>query len=98
MAQKLDPGLIIINDFPLRALEMADIAIIASGTATLQALLLGTPGIIVYKMNSLSWLLTKCFVKIKYAGIVNILANKIIYPELLQNQATPQKIYQTINW
>ena len=81
---------------PTKALECADIAMIASGTATIEAAVFGTPMIIIYKMSQVSWWLSKLLVKIKYAGMVNIISNKKIVPELLQNNATPEKLYSTM--
>ena len=60
----------------------------ASGSATLEAAIFGTPMVIVYKMSSLSWIFSKLLVKTKYAGMVNIIAGKKIVPEYLQNKAT----------
>ena len=81
---------------PTKALECADIAMIASGTSTIEAAVFGTPMIIIYKMSQVSWWLSKLLVKIKYAGMVNIISNKKIVPELLQNNATPDKLYSII--
>ena len=80
------------KDYPLKALECADVALVSSGTATLEAAVFGTPMIIIYKMDLLTWWLAKLFVKTDYAGIVNIIAEKKIIPEYLQNQATAQSI------
>ena len=81
---------------PAKALECADLAMIASGTSTIEAAVFGTPMIIIYKMSQVSWWLSKLLVKIKYAGMVNIISNKKIVPELLQNNATPDKLYSTM--
>ena len=71
---------------PRRALEAADAAIVASGTSTLEAAIYGIPMVIIYKMNYLSWWLSKLLVKTKFAGMPNLIANRIIVPELLQSQ------------
>lgn len=81
---------------PQLSLEIADVAIIASGTSTLEAAVFGTPGVIVYKLSPISWWLSKQFVKVKFAGMVNLIANKEIMPELLQDEANPEKISQNI--
>ena len=78
--------------YPQKALECADLAIVASGTSTLEAAIFGTPMIIIYKMAILSWWLSKLLVKSDYAGMVNIIAGKKIMPEYLQKQATPEAI------
>ena len=77
---------------PQHALEIADVAIIASGTSTLEAAVFGTPGVVVYKMSPISWWLSKRFVRVKFAGIVNLIAKKEIMPELLQDEANPINI------
>ncbi|MAJ43145.1 MAG: lipid-A-disaccharide synthase [Candidatus Marinimicrobia bacterium] len=77
---------------PQYSLEVADIAIIASGTSTLEAAVYGTPGVVVYKLSPISWWLSKLFVKVKFAGMVNLIANKEIMPEYLQKNATVHNI------
>ena len=77
--------------------QSIDLAIVASGTATLECAMTLTPMIVIYKMSWISWLITKLFVKTQYASIVNILANKKIVNELLQHQFTNQNIIKNIN-
>lgn len=73
-------------------LGISDFAIVASGTATLETAVIGTPFIIVYKANLLTYLLYKVVTTIPFLGLVNIIAKKEIAPELLQFDATPKKI------
>ena len=80
------------NDHPQKALECADLALVASGTATIESAVFGTPMIIIYKMATLSWWLSKLLVKSDYAGMVNIISGKKIIPEFLQNQARVESI------
>ena len=75
------------KNHPKKALECADGSLVASGSATLEAAVFGTPMIIIYKMAVLSWWLSKLLVKSDYAGMVNIIAEKKIMPEYIQNQA-----------
>lgn len=96
LIKKIDKNIIIIDDTPLKALEIATAAIISSGTATLQSAIMNTPSVVVYKMNKVSWWLTKKLVKVKFASMANIIANKLIFPELLQNKAKPDKIANQI--
>tara|TARA_B100001029_G_C15063817_1_gene461361 strand:- start:9476 stop:10597 length:1122 start_codon:yes stop_codon:yes gene_type:complete len=81
---------------PQLSLEIADFAIIASGTSTLEAAVYGTPGVVVYKLSPFSWWLSKLFVKVKFAGMVNLIANKEIMPEFLQENATAKNISTTV--
>ena len=78
---------------PQKALECADLALVASGTSTFEAAVFGTPMIIIYKMASLSWWVSKLLVKVPFAGMVNIIAGRKIMPELLQENANPDRVY-----
>ena len=77
------------------AMEAADIVIVASGTATLEAALLKKPMIITYRMPKLSWQLLKRMRLQPYVGLPNILAGRFVVPELLQDDATPANLAQT---
>lgn len=79
------------------AMEAADFVIVASGTATLEAALLKQPMIITYRMSSASWRLLKSMHYLPYVGLPNVLAKQFIVPELLQHEATPEKITDTMN-
>jgi len=92
LKQKIDQRITIINDEPLKALEIATAAIVSSGTATLQAAIMNTPAVVVYKMNLISWWLTKKLVHVHFASMANIIAKKLVFPELLQNDATINNI------
>ncbi len=72
----------------------SDLVLVTSGTATLQAALIGTPMVVVYRVSPLTYHIAKCLVKIPYISLVNILAGKEIVPELIQNHMTPDRIAQ----
>ena len=74
------------------AICSANMVIAVSGTVTLEAALYKKPMIIVYKTSLLSYLLLKKMLLIPYIGLPNILLNRFIVPEFLQNKATPQNI------
>jgi len=74
------------------AMEAADVVIVASGTATLEAALLKKPMVITYRMPKLSWQLLKRMQLQPYVGLPNILAGKFVVPELLQDDSTPEKL------
>jgi lipid-A-disaccharide synthase len=74
------------------AMEAADAVIVASGTATLEAALLKRPMVITYRMPRLSWMILKRMNYLPYVGLPNILAGRFIVPELLQHDATPEKL------
>lgn len=74
------------------AMEAANAVIVASGTATLEAALLKRPMVITYRMPALSWWMLKRMRYQPYVGLPNILAGRFLVPELLQDEATPQKL------
>ncbi len=87
-------------NFPIRIMEgktydcmnISTLLLVASGTATLEASLLEKPMIIIYKTSILTWLLLKPQIKIPNIGLVNVVAEERIVPELLQFEATPANI------
>ncbi len=70
----------------------ADAAIIASGTATLEAAILGTPMVMVYKLAPLTYRILKRLVKIKLFALPNIVAGRKVVEELIQMDATPERM------
>lgn len=78
------------------AMEAADAVIVASGTATLEAALLKRPMVITYRMPALSWQILKRMSYLPYVGLPNILAGRFVVPELLQHDATPNKLADTV--
>jgi lipid-A-disaccharide synthase len=78
------------------ALFHARASVIASGTATIQAALMGNPFLIVYKMSPLSYALARRFVSVKFAGMPNLIAGREIVPELLQDQFTAERVVERL--
>ena len=77
-------------------MRTARAAIVASGTATLEACLLRCPMVITYKVSPLTYLIGKLLVKVDYLGIVNIVAGREVCPELLQHRATPPRLADAV--
>ena len=75
--------------------EQSRLLIAASGTVTLEAALHQLPTIIVYKVSPLSYWLGKRLIKVDYIGIANLIAQKELLPELIQENATPTIIAET---
>ena len=73
---------------------LADFALVASGTATLETALLGTPFFLLYKASASTFFLGRRLVRIPYIGIVNVLAGRHVVPEFIQHLAKPEKIAQ----
>ena len=78
------------------ALHAADVALVASGTATLEAALARCPMVITYRLNPLTWRMVKRKALLPYAGLPNILAGEFIVPELLQEDATAESLSQAL--
>ncbi len=74
------------------AMAAADVVLLASGTASLEALLLKRPMVITYRLSRLSWWVASIVVKVPFVGLPNLLAGKAVVPELLQGDAQPEKL------
>ena len=78
------------------ALAAADVAIVSSGTATVEAALLNVPMVVVYRVSPLTATLAKPLVRTPYFSMVNLIADKQIVPELVQDDFTPNKVAEAI--
>jgi lipid-A-disaccharide synthase len=78
------------------AMAAADVVLAASGTATLEAALLGRPVVIAYRMPRVSWWIMRNRGYLPYVGLPNILAGEFIVPEFLQDEATPENLSQAV--
>jgi lipid-A-disaccharide synthase len=77
-------------------MQRACCAVIASGTATLEAGYYGLPYVLVYRTAPLTYVLARLLVKIQFIGLVNILAGKGVVEELIQGKAEPVKVSQSL--
>lgn len=82
--------------FSQSIMAMSDLIVLASGTATLEAMLLNRPMVVVYQMKKLTYAIAKRLVKVPYVSLPNILAGEEIVPELLQEQANGDNICRTV--
>ncbi|NTV53176.1 MAG: lipid-A-disaccharide synthase [Candidatus Firestonebacteria bacterium] len=89
-AEGSDAELVTREPYACRA--AADLALVASGTATLETAILGVPQLIVYRMHWLSYALARVFVKMPYFGLANVVAGQKTAPEFLQGQVTPEAL------
>ena len=78
------------------ALGAADVSLVASGTATLEAALIKRPMVITYKIARFSYWLMKRMAYLPYVGLPNVLAGRFVVPEILQDEATPDKLAETL--
>jgi lipid-A-disaccharide synthase len=74
------------------ALAAADCAIVASGTATVEAALLGTPMVVVYRVNRVTAAIVRRMIRTPFIGMVNLIAGKRVVPELIQDAFTPEAV------
>lgn len=74
------------------ALRECDLALASSGTATLEAAILGVPMIVMYRLSTLTYLLATRLVDLEHFSLVNIVAGRQVVPELLQGEVEPERI------
>jgi lipid-A-disaccharide synthase len=87
----------VINGRVYDVLKAADVALVASGTATLETGLMAVPMAIVYKISALNYfIITKLVRGVQDVGLVNIVAGRRIVPELVQNESTPENMADAI--
>ncbi|MDR2667271.1 MAG: lipid-A-disaccharide synthase [Holosporales bacterium] len=75
----------------------AGMAIVASGTATLQLALSGCPMIVCYKLSKITYYIVKLLANVKYISLVNIILDKAVVPELIQEDCTVESIVHSVN-
>ena len=102
VAPTLEPAFVRahLGDAPVRLVQgrayaaraYADAALVASGTATLETALLGTPFAIVYKLNALTYQMARRIVKVPHVGLANVVARREVAPELLQGEVNPDRL------
>jgi len=74
------------------ALAHTDVALAASGTVTMEAALLGTPMVTFYRVNALSWMLGRRLVRAPFLSMVNLIAGRMVVPELMQAEMTGERM------
>lgn len=78
------------------ALAAADCAIVASGTATVEAALLGTPMVVVYRVTPVSAMILRRMIRTPFIGMVNLIAGRRVAPELIQDDFTPAAVEREV--
>ena len=78
------------------AMQRAQVGIIASGTATLEAAYFRLPFVLVYRLAWLSYLPARAVIKVKHLGMPNVLAGREVVPEFIQHRARPQAIADAV--
>lgn len=82
----------VVKDQASEVMAVSDLLLIASGTATLQAAVVGTPMILVYKTTPLTYRLARWLIRVKWIGLVNLVAGRTVVPELIQHDATAERL------
>ena len=82
----------IVEGDTYNAVGHAEMAVIASGTATVEAALLGTPMVVIYRASELNWRLIRPLISLDIFGMVNLIAGRRIMPELMQHDVTGERI------
>ena len=90
------PKVKLIEGDTYNAVNAADLAVVASGTATLETAIIGTPLIICYRASALNWKLFTPFIKVPFVGMPNLIAGRVIAPELLQDQLNAKTLSREI--
>ena len=82
-----------ISDFDIyRTLRVCDLALVASGTATLETAIMGVPMIVVYRVSPVTYWIGKKLVSVPYISLANFVAGKQIVPELVQDEFNPERL------
>ena len=92
--QKSSVSVKVVKEQASEVMAAADLALVASGTATLQAAVIGTPLILVYRTSALTFWLAFFLIRVRWIGLVNLVAERTVVPELIQTDATGQRLYE----
>ncbi|MFQ5960626.1 MAG: lipid-A-disaccharide synthase [Candidatus Methylomirabilales bacterium] len=90
--QESDSRIRAVRGQTYQVMRAADLVITASGTATLETGLLGTPMVVVYRVSRLTWWAGRLLVDVPCIGMVNLVAGRLVVPELLQWDFTPERL------
>ena len=93
---QLAPDVDIVMDQTYDLVRLADAAIVASGTATLETALLKTPQIVCYKTSPLSFAIAKRIVKLSFISLVNLIVNRLLVRELIQSECNKIELRNTL--
>jgi lipid-A-disaccharide synthase len=91
-----DEGVAVKKESAVKVLSAADMAVIASGTATLQAAFLETPMVVIYKLSPFSYFIGRLIVDVKYISLINLISGREVVKELLQSRADAKNIIREL--
>ncbi|MDC8448544.1 MAG: lipid-A-disaccharide synthase [Nitrospira sp.] len=88
----------LVKEQATEMMALSDLVLVASGTATLQAAVVGTPMVLFYRTTPLTFwfanVVIRFVIRVKWIGLVNLVAGRTIVPELIQSAATGQRLYE----
>ncbi|MCS7199439.1 MAG: lipid-A-disaccharide synthase [Caldimicrobium sp.] len=90
--ERANKVLLVIENNQYDVLKYSDCALLASGTITLEAALLRTPAVVTYSLPSWLYFLAKHLVKVPYISLPNLILNREVYPEILQDRSSPEEL------
>ncbi len=91
------PDLRVLKGYQYEVMQHAQALLLASGTVTLEAAIVGTPMVVAYKLPQVSYFLAKHLIKVPYVSLVNLLAQRPLVPELLQQEATAENLAKALS-
>lgn len=91
------PNVKFVNDASYDLLSVADAALVTSGTATLETALFRVPQVVVYKTSGLTYSIAKFLIKVKFISLVNLIADKEVVKEMIQDDASVENVSSEVN-
>ncbi len=85
----------ILRGKSLEIMKGSDVVIVASGTASLEAAILGTPAVVLYVMSESTWILARMFARVRWASLTNLILGREVFPEFIQH-IRPEKVARTV--
>jgi lipid-A-disaccharide synthase len=96
LLQGRDLSLTVIEGRTQEAIQACEVVVAASGSVTLEAAILGTPLVIVYKVHRLSYEIGRRLIRVEHIGLVNLVAGETVAPELIQDRVTAEGIVKEV--
>lgn len=89
-------GIAVVYDKSYDLLAQATAALVTSGTATLETALFRVPQVVCYRLSQISYQITKRLIRVKYISLVNLIAEREVVPELIQDALNPERLHQEL--
>lgn len=84
----------VVKEQASEVMAVSDLVLVASGTATLQAAVVGTPMVLLYRTDRVTYRLARWLIRVPWIGLVNLVAGRPVVPELIQDEATGERLYE----